>query len=191
MINHFVNRFNSRSEQMLMEHKAGDLHTSRTVPLPFNREQSLKKLLKEMSTMSDIKIPENEWPQFCEGFTRQHHGWLIGMRQLNTAELQRDEASGYKPIELFTGNRSLQEIRQGYKDGLVEIMVTVGEGLEETSFLIEDIVALYRRKVADAHQGLRIDSNNGTTTLIEFRVAAEPEALDGLAKSEQYATPSV
>ena len=31
-----------------------------------------------------------------------------------------------------------------------------------------------------AHQGARIDCGIGTTTLVEFRVAAEPETLDGL-----------
>jgi hypothetical protein len=39
--------------------------------------------------MSDIEIPENEWLEFCAAFTRQHHGWLVNMRQFDTVELKR------------------------------------------------------------------------------------------------------
>ena len=138
--------------------------------------------------VNDIEIPESEWQQFCERFTRQHHGWLVSMRQLDTRDLLRSEtaaAQAQARVQLFPGNRSLQEVREGQSDGYVEIMVTVGEGTHETSYLIEDAVALYSRRAGQAHHGLRIDSNYGKTTLVEFRTAAEPEALDGLAEDER------
>ncbi|MGD2055719.1 MAG: hypothetical protein PVJ15_02855, partial [Gammaproteobacteria bacterium] len=125
------------------------------------------------------------WQQFCEGFTRQHHGWLVSMYQLDTREVARDTQSERAPLRMFPGNRPLQEVREGHQDGQGELMVTVGTGTEETSFLIEDAVALYSRRIGEAHQGLRVDSGNGMTTLIEFRTAAEPESLDGLADSER------
>lgn len=135
--------------------------------------------------MNDDRIPESQWTEFCERFTRQHHGWLVGLHQLDTPAVTRVEASAHTPVRLFPDYRPLQEVREGRMDNHVEVMVTVGEGMDEHSFLIEDVVAIFIRRAGDAHQGMRIDSRNGTTTLIEFRTTAEPESLDGLADSER------
>lgn len=131
--------------------------------------------------IQDIPVPEAQWHPFCENFSRQHHGWLIGMHQLDTRQLEQGETAAQAGVPLISDNRPLQEVREERKDDIIEVMVTVGEGTDETSFLIEDVVALYRRRIGDAHEGLRIDNRNGTTTLIEFRIATEPEALDGFA----------
>jgi APA family basic amino acid/polyamine antiporter len=32
--------------------------------------------------MNNVEIPEIEWQQFCESFTRQHHGWRVSVRQI-------------------------------------------------------------------------------------------------------------
>jgi hypothetical protein len=135
--------------------------------------------------MDEIEIPEIQWQQFCEGFTRQHHGWLVSMRQLDVRELEQDRAPERAPVYLFPGERPLQEVREGRQNEHAEFMVTVGTGTGETSFLIEDAVALFSRRTGGAHQGLRVDSGNGMTTLIEFRSPAAPESLDGLADSER------
>lgn len=133
--------------------------------------------------MSDIEIPDREWQEFCEGFTRQHHGWLVSLSQLQTRELEAGgSVSG--ATHLFAGTRPLEEIRAGYSDDHAEIMVTVGAGTDETSFLIEGAVALYTLRNGSAHRGLRIDSANGATTLVEFRTPVRPESLDGLAENE-------
>ena len=135
--------------------------------------------------MSDIRIPENEWQAFCESFSRQHHGWLVGVCQVDTRDIAQSVPPARAPKQLFPGSRPLQELREGRTDDRTEVMVTVGQGADETSFLIQDAVALYSRRSGAAHQGLRVDSGNGTTTLIEFRAAARPETLDGLAESER------
>jgi hypothetical protein len=134
--------------------------------------------------MNDIPIAQSDWQQFCEDFSRQHHGWLVSISQLDTTAVEPDADAGPQGARLFPGHSPLQEVRKGRSDDRFEIMVTVGEGTEETSFLIENAVALFRRRKGEAHQGLRIDSGDGKTTLVEFRSAAVPEALDGLADSE-------
>jgi hypothetical protein len=131
--------------------------------------------------MSDIQIPEHEWQHFCASFTRQHHGWLVGVHQLDTRVVE----SGGTGVQQFAGHRTFQEVREANRDGVTEVMVTVGEGSDEMSFLISDAVALYKRMSGDLHQGLRIDSGNGETTLVEFRAPADPAALDGLAETER------
>lgn len=127
--------------------------------------------------MADIAIAEAEWQSFCEQFSRQHHGWRVSLHQVATGAAE--------PKALFAGEQPLQEVREGTSGNRVEIIVTVGKGRDETSFLIENAVGLYALRVDDAHQGLRIDSGDGTRTLLEFRAAAAPEALDGLADSER------
>ncbi|NVK43239.1 MAG: DUF5335 family protein [Oceanospirillaceae bacterium] len=130
--------------------------------------------------MADIPIPETEWQSFCEQFSRQHHGWLVSLHQLATAELE-----SASPAALFAGEQPLQEVREGNHAEHAELIITVGEGRDETSFLIEDAIAVYSLRRNDAHRGLRIDNRGGTSTLLEFRVPAAPELLDGLAESER------
>ena len=135
--------------------------------------------------MNDFEIPESQWETFCASFTHQHHGWLVGMHQLATEKLLRGEIPAQAGVLLFPDYRPLQEVREGRVEEQVDVMVTVGEGTDETSFLIEDALALYNRKTGELHQGLRIDSCNGMTTLLDFRTAAAPESLDGLADTER------
>jgi hypothetical protein len=134
--------------------------------------------------MEDTPIPEKEWQSFCEDFTRQHTGWLVGISQQDTHSVEAGRQTAQAPMRMFPGERPLQELREGRKDDHVELMVTVGDGADETSFLIEDAIAVYVRRQGAAHQGARVDSGNGMSTLIEFRVPAQPETLDGLAQSE-------
>lgn len=139
---------------------------------------------KEQETITDFEIADTEWQQFCENFTRQHRGWRVNMRQLDTSELGPDTAS-QSATSLFPDAVPLQEVREGRENDRVDLMVTAGEGKDEHSLLIEDAIALFQRKIGNAHVGLRIDSRNGKTTLVEFLSAAEPETLNGLAESER------
>jgi hypothetical protein len=86
--------------------------------------------------------------------------------------------------KMLAQNLPLQEIREAQSQGDAEIMITVGEGIDETSFLVENVADLYENTEADKDIGMRIDSANNTSTVVQFRAAAEPENLDGLAKSE-------
>lgn len=134
--------------------------------------------------MKGIEIPAIQWQEFCESFTRQHHGWLVNMCRLDTRAMERNEAPEQEAVRLFPVNRPLQEVRQRQNGDQAEIIVTAGTGKDETSVLIEDAIALFSLRNGDVHHGLRIDSRSGATTLIKFRAAADPEALDGLAASE-------
>jgi single-stranded DNA-specific DHH superfamily exonuclease len=134
--------------------------------------------------MDNIAVPASQWLKFCEDFTRQHHGWLVGLHQMDTKTLEEDAHSKSLEIPMLSGHHPLQEVREGNTNDLSEVMVTVGEGVDEASFLIEDVIALYQQQEGKAHQGLRIDSGNGKSTVIEFRTAADPAVLDGLTDSE-------
>ncbi len=130
--------------------------------------------------MEEIEIARNQWWQFCEMYSRQHLGWLVGLRQLAS---ERVHALAPETVPLYPGYRALQEVREGEQGEQVEVMVTVAEGTQATSFLIADAVALYIRSIGDADLGLRIDSGNGKSTLLEFRAVAEPASLDGFVEA--------
>ena len=134
--------------------------------------------------MELIEIAENQWPEFCKGFSREHHGWLVNLRCVNTDQLGRDRSAAFENGNVLADGLHLQEIREYRKDDTAEFMVTVREGAEEVSIPVLDVIHLYNEKSDDAHKGLRLDGGDGSSTLVEFRVAAKPEMLDGLAESE-------
>jgi len=134
--------------------------------------------------MKLIEIPENQWPEFCNGFSREHHGWLVNMRCVNTDKLGRDRSAAFENGNVLAEGQPLQGVRENRKNDTTEFLVTVGEGGEEVSILVPNVIRLYNEKSDDAHKGLRLDGVDGSSTLVEFRVAANPEMLDGLAESE-------
>ncbi len=134
--------------------------------------------------MADQPIPREQWGEFCGAFGRQHHGWLVSVRRLNTQQFLYGETRAAAQERILVRDQPLQQLREKRKDDTVALELAVGEGDEATSVLVEDVSSLYRLRVDEAHKGVRIDSHDGTTTLIEFRAAAQPETLDGLAESE-------
>ncbi|MDZ7754100.1 MAG: hypothetical protein U5S82_21280 [Gammaproteobacteria bacterium] len=132
--------------------------------------------------MDNIEIPPREWAAFCARFGDQHHGWLVEVSRLATREAA-DEGAEATP--LMAGYRPLTGVTTQTSGGRTAVVVTAGDGDDGVSLVVDDVVALYSRRIGDAHQGLRIDSADGTTTLVQFRTAAVPDALDGLAESER------
>lgn len=131
--------------------------------------------------MNTRKISTDEWARFCDMFSREHHGWLVSVAMTGR---EQTGIHSFNPAEILAQNLPLQEVREAQSDGEAEIMITVGEGTEETSFLVENVAALYENTEEDKDLGMRIDSTNNTTTILQFRTAAQPGELDGLAPSE-------
>lgn len=134
--------------------------------------------------MSEIEIPETQWRQFCDQFTVQHYGWLVDVSQLDKDVATADGSGPESPVRVFPRSRPLRELREGEQGAQVELMVTVGEGKEQTSLLIEDVTSVYSRELDKTHRGLRIDSGRGVTTLIDFRAPRARPAKDALGAPE-------
>lgn len=134
--------------------------------------------------MREIEIPETQWRQFCDQFTVQHYGWLVNVSQVDGGAPSADSQSARSPVGVFPRSRPLQELREGEQGAHAELMVTVGEGKEQTSLLIEDVTSVYSREIGTTHRGLRIDSGRGLTTLIEFRAPRASKGLDTHGDSE-------
>ncbi len=135
-------------------------------------------------TETDIEVPRDQWRQRCETFGREHHGWLVNVRRVETGRLEQDRAAALAAGELLAENRPLRQVACDEQGGEMQMTVTVGEAGETGDFAVPDVVRLIRERENGAHLGLRIDARDGTSTLVEFRAPAVPEALDGLAETE-------
>jgi hypothetical protein len=127
------------------------------------------------------KVSDDDWANFCDTFSREHHGWLVSVE---VASPERGGARELMAPKLLAQNLPLQEVREAQHNGDAEIMITVGEGADETSFLVEHVAALFETSEAEKDTGMRIDSTNNTSTMLQFRVPATPQDLDGISRSE-------
>jgi hypothetical protein len=135
--------------------------------------------------MSDVEIPKDRWHDLCADLTRRFQGQAAVIRQLRTADLQGDGAGEVRSNLLLEPARPLYEVRAGRAGEQTEVMVTVRDGHDDTSFLIEDAVALFSRRSGDDDTGLRVDSGNGTSTLLEFHEPGAPDPPTGLVEGER------
>lgn len=132
--------------------------------------------------MPTTEIPHDQWSAFCAIFSREHHGWLASLGEVDTALLDRDPQQARQSTPRLFENAPLQRVERLDENDQIVI-----EALEQGR-VVRSAVAQPRRVVmeteAGGHKGLRIDDAAGMTTLLEFRVPAAPEALDGIAESE-------
>ncbi len=133
--------------------------------------------------MHYVEITRDQWPEHCESFSLQHHGWLVSVRRVTTADLEEARDATLAAAEPLAEEQPLQAVTL-WQDGQTGLAVTVGEGDATQTFEVRDVRRLWRERADGAHQGLRIDSDGGTSLLVEFRRPARPEELDGLAASE-------
>jgi hypothetical protein len=127
------------------------------------------------------KVSDDDWANFCDTFSREHHGWLISVE---VAGPEPDRSHEPATPKVLAQNLPLQEVREAQHNGDAEIMITVGEGADETSFLVEHVAAVFETSEAEKDTGMRIDSTNNTCTMLQFRVPATPQELDGISRSE-------
>jgi hypothetical protein len=128
-------------------------------------------------------VPEREiesgrWSEFCDGYSRQHRGWLASLGSSESGDCNRVLDSAQARDLRFEGLHP-----GGAEDVLV---VRLGDGRGHLSHEVRGVARLISEETTDGvHQGLRIESVDGSTTCLRFRVPAAPEALDGLAKQER------
>jgi hypothetical protein len=135
--------------------------------------------------MNTRKISVNEWRGFCDSFSREHHGWLVSVA---VTDPNGNDIGKPLSAKVLAQNLPLQEIREAQSEDDAEIMITVGEGSDEISFLIEHVAAIYensdKKNNAQKDIGMRIDSTDNTSTEVQFRTPAEPGGMEGLTQPE-------
>ncbi|HEY7574091.1 MAG TPA: DUF5335 family protein [Thermoanaerobaculia bacterium] len=122
--------------------------------------------------MHNRLVPRSEWFRFFEEFSRRHDGWLVTVRvlhpsigsQVEVRDLPLEgivsQADAQGPISLYLGKVPSRNVEH-------EIQSPSQVWLEMSN--------------RGADQALEVLSEDGTKTIVEFRVPALPEEVDGVA----------
>ncbi len=119
------------------------------------------------------EIPREEWPRFCDSFTRQHRGVLATIVIARPGE----------PLDIEVSNLPLQDVSLDTQDeNSVGVYIMVGKPGEGrlTHFTAQVTRLLFDMSEAGEHAGLTLEGADGVQTRVRFRVPFLPETLDGL-----------
>ena len=124
------------------------------------------------SEQGDIEIAHDQWTTYLDSFSREHLEWLVNV------EIRSPEGR-----LMVAEERPLKGVSLDRAGGLDRAYIEVGNGPEAhmTHTVERPVRVTLKQSQSGQHQGLEIVSANGTTTVVRFRSAIEPEALDGVA----------
>jgi len=122
--------------------------------------------------MRNRLVPRSEWFRFFQEFSRRYEGWLVTVRVLHPSFGSQVEA------------------RELALEGIVSAADTSGPislHLGGAAANVEHEIASPRQVWVEVDEGgaeeaLGVVSEDGTKTIVEFRVPALPETVDGLAR---------
>jgi hypothetical protein len=120
----------------------------------------------------EVEIAHNQWMEYLNSFSREHLDWMV------TVEIRSPEGR-----LMIVEERPLKGVSLDRAEAVERAYVQVGDRPEAhvTHKVERPIRVTFKQSQAGEHQGLEIASANGTTTVIRFRSAMRPEALDGKA----------
>lgn len=128
------------------------------------------------TTTTTKEIPRTEWKEFLDRFSRVHENWLVTIEVVGPDLGDQIEAE-----ELPLAGISYET--KGSEEGGIEILL----GGKPDRHVAHLVPAPQRLWLAQDDQGidrsLAIEEGEGRRTLINFRVPARPESLDGLMGS--------
>jgi hypothetical protein len=126
-------------------------------------------------------IPPDQWRTFCDRFSRQHRGWFITVAATDTQTLPAQSLTATHPLhEQLISDAPLRGITAEDTPLGPIITIIAGRDAQRITHRIQNPKEiLFERSEQAAHVALRIDDHTGCSTLLRFRVPAEPETLDG------------
>ena len=121
----------------------------------------------EIRNETTREIPRNEWVKFFNGFSKQHSGGQVTLHVIDADMGAQVEAE----------NLPLQGISADLKDNedLIEINVGEPSGSHVEHQVAEPTHVRLKQNAQGADEALEIETEGGTMTLLQFRVAAIPE----------------
>lgn len=120
----------------------------------------------------DMEVQHEEWIRFLDSFSRQHQDWIISIEVASPAgRLMEVEQNRFQGISM--------DRTEGKERAYVEVGDTRDQHF---THIVDDPTRIrLKRDEAGVHEGLEIDSADGTTTVIRFQHAARPDVLDDIA----------
>lgn len=123
--------------------------------------------------MKTKKIPKNEWPKFCDSFSRQHEGWLVTLEIFGAdigAQVQERELAFEGIVDEWDevqGNQMVIMVGAKPDDHITHRIDRPAEvSLEQTDEGADAVIA--------------IKSEDGVTALLRFRSPMLPEMVDAV-----------
>jgi len=123
--------------------------------------------------MPSRDIPREDWVTFLDSFSRQHERWLVNV------EVVTDGLGAHREIR----EKRLVGVSADLKRrGMDTISIIAGDKSDDhVNHIINRPTRLALEETEEgAHKGLRIESEDGQTTLLRFRSPALPETVDGV-----------
>lgn len=149
--------------------------------------ETSRRLSREGSSiMHETAPPPEDWVEFCSSFSAAHSGWIVTLRRVTTEVLDEDPERARKEGIVLARGATLSSVRLADDDGTPRFEIQVGEGPEGATHAVEQPRrVMLKRTHEGADAGLRVDGDDGRTTLLLFRVPARPAHLDGVAPAER------
>lgn len=128
------------------------------------------------------EVPQTKWSSFLDRFSRQHRGWLVNLRAGKTEDDGTGDSLSQPPI---IRDAELRDVSWDSDENRIDLVIQPSSDQEKLVRPVGCPSGVFLQKTEDgSHQGLRIDDEEGKTTLVEFRAPVHPAQLDGLAESE-------
>ena len=123
--------------------------------------------------MSTREIPRDDWPEFLDGFSLQHAGWLVTIELLDP-DLGAQTLAREIPLAGITA-----DLRGAGKG---EITIIAGRAGEDhvTHGIVEPVRVFLLQNPEGADEALEIEAPGDVRTIIQFRSAVRPEMVDGI-----------
>jgi hypothetical protein len=121
-----------------------------------------------------IEIPRETWVDQLNEFTTLHEGWLVSIDVLGQ-EIGAQAEINNLPLLGVSADRIDH-------DGTIAISVARST-TEHFTHLISAVTRIYVERIDDGAQAaLRIDSLDGTTTILRFRAPVLPHTVRGIVR---------
>jgi hypothetical protein len=121
-----------------------------------------------------VAIARQEWATALNAFTRRHDGWLVTLDVLAPDQGPQREFENL-PLLGVSADRVNH-------DGTIVISVSWSR-IEHLTHFVPGVKGISVEQTSDGSDAaLWIESSDGTTTVLRFRVAALPETVDGLVR---------
>lgn len=125
-----------------------------------------------MAEIETREIARNEWPEFFDGFSRRHDGWLVTIELLDKDLGDQIEAEDQKLKGIVAEPR--------HDPTTIDIMIGNSPDGGSTHIIDRPTRVRVEETQPGAEGALEIESEDHGTTLVRFRSAVLPETVDGV-----------
>jgi hypothetical protein len=124
-----------------------------------------------------IEIPKSEWLNFCDLFSRQHEG------RLATMEIAGADLGDQLEAEQYSFNGISYDPKGTSRDSIdIELGADPDRHVNHAVSRPRRVMLLLTEE--GAHEGLDIESEDGTKTIVRFQTAQKHEQITGRVNEE-------